>query len=618
MAPKRPIEDDAESHPRPKRPRSKFDVGPENLPDGTWRRKVIKIKQDLIHKSKVKKSYAKIKAREPIVERPVYAQDNDDDDDREGEKADSGPEPTQELHPDRQAMLNGPREPTPPPLPDQSQVFQKRISQTRKGKRPAYFEKEQAIAEQKKQEAEARRLDFERRDKEKKEKIEERERFRRAMAKARTGGKNGQRKLDDVEDTMIEGIFFSRFLPKEGTRVVYQNPPGCVALEEGVDKHRLFDFETVAEYVIPRQAFCNRIVTICDPEHKYHIIGHPVCIQDQKYERNEFMFNFCIVIKVDVRPTPYRAAVSRLAGTFTEMEIQNQFLSQIDDSNTQDRRAIGPLLEIVREDLNNYNECNVPIDAANTINMKLFKIHATPPYIKGWHVPISQIKFSEIVDDTWDLSMQKVIKEIDGIKEVRRIARDADVAPNLTKIALRHLAYYETIIILDMFLFGNIYQATAEIKDFIDDRDDMQSECANYVMINGPRIPNFYLCRLFTTLITGRTLKEWIKFHLDEGLEIMQHVDVRRFVHYGLVKGLIYRVYKYAVSHQYLASKSRSSNTISLTSEQPHDLWTNTLYKYADGCHTFDQISTEKNLADAKVMEHLRKWPKGDLEILYR
>ena len=85
----------------------------------------------------------------------------------------------------------------------------------------------------------------------------------------------------------------------------------------------------------------------------------------------------------------------------------------------------------------------INVDDANTINMKLFPIHRHPPPIKPWHVPISKIKFAEIVDDTWDLTMRKVIKHIDGIKDVRRIAHDANVAMDLTKIALQHLLYYD-------------------------------------------------------------------------------------------------------------------------------------------------------------------------------
>lgn len=144
----------------------------------------------MIHKAKVKKSYAKIKARESIIETPLAPEE-------------PATEPSQELHPERQAMLDTPREPTPPP--QQQPQFRQRPKE-RQTKRPGYFEKEQAFAEQRKAEAAAREAEFQRRDKERKEKIEERERFRKAMAKARSGGKNGQRKLGKESKVLLERV----------------------------------------------------------------------------------------------------------------------------------------------------------------------------------------------------------------------------------------------------------------------------------------------------------------------------------------------------------------------------------------------------------------------------
>ncbi|KAH8813316.1 nitrogen permease regulator 2 [Xylogone sp. PMI_703] len=413
---------------------------------------------------------------------------------------------------------------------------------------------------------------------------------------------------------MIQGIFFARFLPQEGTRVVHQSPPGCIVAEPGVNKPRLFDFETMAEYIIPRQAFCNRYVTICDPDNKYRILGHPVCIKNERYQRNEFMFNFCIVINADADTDkiPYEPVVRGLASTFTEMEIQNQFLSQEDVANLQGRRSIAALIEIIKEDLNNYNECMIPVDDASTINMKLFPVRKNPPPVKSWHVPVSKINFVAVVDDTWDLTMKKVIKQIDGIKDVRRIAHDADVAIDLTKIALQHLLYYDSILMLDLFLFGSIYASTPEINDFIADKDGLQDECANYVYINGPRLANFYLCRLFTSLCTSRTIKEWLKLHMDQGFPVLNYVDVRRFIQFGIIKGLIYRVHKYVVSSQHMAS------LIAPEKYSAHFGQEDSLLKYTDGCHSFDQIIVERNMGDAKIMEQLRRYPKGDVEIIYR
>ncbi|KAH7383694.1 hypothetical protein BKA64DRAFT_682979 [Cadophora sp. MPI-SDFR-AT-0126] len=191
MAPKRPAEAGA-SEPKPKKHRSGFKVGPDNLPDGVHRRKVIKIKRELIQKAKIKKSYAKIKAQTSLPADSIPY---------------TPPEPaSQELHPDRQAMLDAPEKPSLLPSQEQSYSQRPQQHQQRRGKKPGYFEKEQAFAAQKKEEAEARRAEFERREKEKKEKIEERERFRRTMAKARTGGKNGQRKLGKESQVLLEKV----------------------------------------------------------------------------------------------------------------------------------------------------------------------------------------------------------------------------------------------------------------------------------------------------------------------------------------------------------------------------------------------------------------------------
>lgn len=65
MSAKRPhdsVDQSSSTNPDAKKARKGFRVGPENLPDGAWRRRNTKIKQNLIHKAKVKKAYRKVKA----------------------------------------------------------------------------------------------------------------------------------------------------------------------------------------------------------------------------------------------------------------------------------------------------------------------------------------------------------------------------------------------------------------------------------------------------------------------------------------------------------------------------------------------------------------------------
>lgn len=151
----------------------------------------------------------------------------------------------------------------------------------------------------------------------------------------------------------------------------------------------LFDFDVLQEYIIPRNSFFNRYIAVNDPDSKYSVLGFPVAIANPKYQRNEFIFNFGLVVESDVDQIPYERVVRRLAVTFAEMEKQNEYLSRdvVDglapggggeevgaDTSGGDgeeviemggRRPIESLLEIIKEDLNNYGECMIPVGKYN-------------------------------------------------------------------------------------------------------------------------------------------------------------------------------------------------------------------------------------------------------------
>lgn len=458
----------------------------------------------------------------------------------------------------------------------------------------------------------------------------------------------------------------------------------------------LIDFDVLQEYIIPRKGFFNRYIAVNDSDSKYSILGFPVAIANPKYQRNEFIFNFGLVVEGDDGDQiPYERVVRRLAVTFAEMEKQDEYLSKDGMESEAGRRPIESLLEIIKEDLNNYGECMIPvgerppplpnknnkkntnqiitlplpiltsfIDDANTINMKLFPHHRTPPQVNGWHVPVAKMKCADVVDPTWDLTLQKVIRHIDGVSDVRRIAFAADVSLDLTKLALRHLLYYDTILLLDMFFFGSCYAPRPGIHDFIANvgandgyaggGDDgggealgaaalggaggrniggnvggggggggsggggggvgIVDECANYVCImsSGERVSNYQLIKLLTSFCVGRTVAEWLRLHMDAGFDVLRYVDVRRLVQFGVIKGLLYRVHKHVVSKQYIAGLVTGQSRVKEGGDA--------LQRYMDGAHCFDQIITEMNLTEAGIMERLKGFsaPAGDLTVLYR
>ncbi|KAI1421023.1 hypothetical protein F5Y12DRAFT_67354 [Xylaria sp. FL1777] len=266
---KRPIEGDDSFGPAAKKHRKGFRVGPDNLPDGPWRRKVDKIKKDLIHRAKVKKAYKKIKttqlatsssASNPALEDihtgsvTIVKTDAGGDGDSRSDSRDSGDDdngndndgnddadvdekveeergaagsPSRQLHPQRQAMLeddddgdndNNNMDYAPRQIKKMGddQSFEDKHSQGQRGKererpnrqkrKPGYFDKALTIAERKKAEAAEWAAEKQRREAERQRKTEERERFRRAMAKARKPGRDGQRRLGRESGLLLEKV----------------------------------------------------------------------------------------------------------------------------------------------------------------------------------------------------------------------------------------------------------------------------------------------------------------------------------------------------------------------------------------------------------------------------
>ncbi|KAK6194221.1 hypothetical protein LQW54_011681 [Pestalotiopsis sp. IQ-011] len=259
MAPKRPLNSGGGDggHDSKRARKAGFRVGPDNLPDGPWRRKVTKIKNDLIQKAKLKKQYKKIKARE-LQKQPagrslheaegserkeeeeeagqpddVEPSANDDDEEEE----DVGAQPEGGLDEEEEVEQTARESPQETAKKDSSKQHDKKHKQnkdeddeqdkpaekqqqqedhihpSRRGghgqsrnaaARPGYYDKALAEASKRKAEQEAREAEFRRRRDERDRKNADRERLNRAMKKARTPGRDGQRKLGRESGLLLE------------------------------------------------------------------------------------------------------------------------------------------------------------------------------------------------------------------------------------------------------------------------------------------------------------------------------------------------------------------------------------------------------------------------------
>ncbi|ODH33673.1 hypothetical protein ACO22_03291 [Paracoccidioides brasiliensis] len=409
---------------------------------------------------------------------------------------------------------------------------------------------------------------------------------------------------------MIHAIFYSKFDTQEGPKVVHQVPDGAIVPSPTAPPNQppLISFSDISFFVIPRQELCGNLIHVCLGG--YRILGYPVCMTSPRYDRNEFIFNFCIVLAEDEQFGSFKSVVQKLAHLMCGLEEQSGFLSR--DFSKGGEGKVYSLCETMMEDLNNYCECMIPIDELNTLNIKLFPLYPSPPKVKAWQVPLFTVRYEAFVDESWDLTMQRIVPFINGVNSIRIIATLADADFSLTCSAIRHLLYYGCIFLLDIFSFNAIYAPTAQFGSTIAVDEEMQRECAQYVntrfartqsvtapqtftpftpssLSSGPRcsskaqndehldydemwpltgksgimganqcgsiVDGVGLVELYASLRQGKTVKQWYIEHLHE----LAYIDLRRFITFGVIKGFLYRVHKYAYATKSPARPARQS-----------------------------------------------------------
>ncbi|KAK4913015.1 Nitrogen permease regulator 2 [Elasticomyces elasticus] len=261
------------------------------------------------------------------------------------------------------------------------------------------------------------------------------------------------------------------------------------------------------------------------------------------------------------------------------LEGQSSWLSE--DASPPGSGKIYNLCETLMEDLNNYAECMIPIDEINTLNIMLFPTLSSPAQVRAWHVPLFTVRIETVMDDNWDLTMQRVIPFINGVNSVKNIAALADADLKLTRECVRHLLYYGCVLLLDIFSFNNIYAPTAEFTNMIASDTDMQAECARYVNtafepsqnetaagsvaasislksglaatadlaadddiwpLTGRRdvVDGVSVVQLYACLRQGLSIREWY----IQNTNMLANIDLRRFITFGVIKGFLYRVHR--------------------------------------------------------------------------
>ncbi|ORZ12259.1 nitrogen permease regulator 2 [Absidia repens] len=400
----------------------------------------------------------------------------------------------------------------------------------------------------------------------------------------------------------IHSIFYAVFDIIKGTVVKHQVPEGS---QTGSNKP-LIDFEAISEYIIPKNQLYKRLVTISTGNYK--VMGCPVVLHDhEKYRnlRNEFRFNLCFIFDDQAETTSYEAVVRKLSRVLEGLELECDFLSQ--DANSESK-TVQNVIEQLYEDLNSYCECQIPINAFNTINLKLFPSYPNPPPVHDYQVPVTTMDVKKMMTSNWDITVQKVAKYVNGINHVKKISELTNVKPEWTRQCMEHLMYYGCIVMTDIFQFSNVYAIQPELTRLLDEKSGLGRECLEYITLPGSTVPLLSrVFALYSGLQYGITVKDWMEEHQLTAIPI----DIRRFISFGVIKGLIYRVHKYPIL---VNCHHQQENRLAFpTIEQQQTLINrNTgmgihpdIFIFLDGQHHYDEICTQLKCSPQELDEHI-------------
>ncbi len=145
---------------------------------------------------------------------------------------------------------------------------------------------------------------------------------------------------------------------------------------------------------------------------------------------------------------------------------------------------------------------------------------------------------------------------------------------------------------------------------------------------------------LYTSLRQGQSVKAWC---VEHG-RALAGIDVRRLVTFGVIKGFVYRVHKYAVATapprstaggggSKTSRRSSATTTASLARADDGDYddvhddgdarearererRKRALGRYLDGTHCFDEICTELGISERELVGELKRW--GEVQIIHR
>lgn len=340
----------------------------------------------------------------------------------------------------------------------------------------------------------------------------------------------------------LESIFFSEFDNRVGRTLAFQEPPHVISPEE---------FDAISDYLIPKPQLCDQLIMLRSADRA--VMCWPVCLEDAKYERNALMFSLGLVVRchpsaADTEGDVEEALCSRygpvLHKATTHLLALERESAMLSDATR--KCELAHLLPPIFHGLRDRGACAVAADAGNTIHLHLppLALRATCPPVKEHMVPLLVAMPDSAAVRGWDLSIQKLLRWIDGTNHTAAIAAAARVDLSVVRQGLEALQRCGWVRLVDQFDLSNAYGALPALNALANDitaRDAVVSAVAR----PGRPPPSWPdVLRLYAACQPSSDGSGWRSVHQIAVMlpDAAWRVDLRALVQVGLLNGLIRQI----------------------------------------------------------------------------
>uniref|UniRef100_A0A915KJN8 Nitrogen permease regulator 2-like protein n=1 Tax=Romanomermis culicivorax TaxID=13658 RepID=A0A915KJN8_ROMCU len=366
--------------------------------------------------------------------------------------------------------------------------------------------------------------------------------------------------LDQREETpLLKCIFYAEFDSRVGPRIVHQIPDD--APSHMISKET---FDSLSGYFITKPELLDKFIKVNTP--KLKIMGHPVVIENKKYERNAFIFNLCFVVdNVSHVDCLYEPIVCKMARYLINLEIDCQYLSK-----EQTKNQFKEIMRQIYLDLNSRKECAVTVNDKTCIHLKIMPKVYPPPEksVSPYDAPVLRRKYDENELNRLDVVSQKCVPHFTGFSPISQISDIVQIDKVVVCRCVENLRYHGLVDVLPLFLYTNSYTISSNVKKLYQSCQEFkQNFCTSVALQISSTIPPPKFCDIFRLLCRiqpSLSMRDWCLRHNPRAYNIDERKLIQLAVYNGFVKKLT--IYPASIdAKRYSTSAKNTNNTTNIT-----------------------------------------------------